>query len=120
MSAFRQYPEHAQAIADMFALAAEVDMEIHRVNASAPDGVHSRLNPVELQAPGLDRFDRNHPSLSATVELRCWDDSNGKLWPLRHSNSLAVACAQSMITPYRPGAAWAGIRKSFTNGDVKG
>ncbi|MEH6950711.1 hypothetical protein V4R08_05100 [Nitrobacter sp. NHB1] len=107
MSMFRGYPDHAQAIADTFALAAQVDTEVDRINASAPDGVHTRLKPVELQARGLDRFDRNHPSLAATVELGCWDDSSRKLWPLRHSNSLAVAVAASMIVPYHPGGSWA-------------
>ncbi|OJU24194.1 MAG: hypothetical protein BGN91_00930 [Nitrobacter sp. 62-13] len=107
VSAFREYHEHAQAIADMFALAANVDKEVDRINASAPDGVHMRLKPVELQARGLDRFDRNHPSLAATAELGCWDDSSRKVWPLRHSNSLAVAVAASMSVLYHPGGAWA-------------
>jgi hypothetical protein len=107
VAAFRAYPEHAQAIADMFALAENIDKEISRINGSAPEGVHTRLKPVELQARGLDRFDRYHPSLIATVELGCWEDSSRNLWPLRHSNSLAVAVAASMIIPYHPGGSWA-------------
>jgi hypothetical protein len=107
VSAFREYPKHAQAIADMFALAAKVDKEAHRINASAPGGMNRRLTPVELKARGLDRFDRNHPSLTASVELGCWEDSSRKIWPPRHSNSLAVAVAASMTVPYHPGGAWA-------------
>jgi hypothetical protein len=107
VSAFRTYPQHAQAIADSFALAANVDKEVQRINASAPAGVHTRLKPVELQARGLDHFDRNHPSLAAKVKLGCWDDPNSKLWPVRHCNSLAVAVAASMTVPYHPGGAWA-------------
>jgi hypothetical protein len=107
VSMFRNYSKHAQAIAEMFALAAEVDKEVHCINSSAPDGVHRRLKTVELQARGLDHFDRNHPSLAAKVELGCWEDSSRELWPLRRSNSLAAAVATSMTIPYHPGGAWA-------------
>jgi hypothetical protein len=69
--------------------------------------VHRRLKTVELQARGLDHFDRNHPSLAAKVKLGCWEDSSRELWPLRRSNSLAAAVATSMTVPYHPGGAWA-------------
>ena len=91
-------PYRDQEIAHLFSLAAEVDREIHQVNASAPDGVHQRLRHVENEAHNLE-FSRDNPSLAKTVELRNWDNSCRMLWPQRHFGSLAAAFAQSMIVP---------------------
>jgi hypothetical protein len=106
VDAFRDYCGHAQAIVDLRMTAAKVDKEISRINGSAPNGVHRRIRPVELQARGLDQFDRDHPSLAATVLLPDWDVSSRNVWPLTHPNSLALICAESMI-PYHPGGACA-------------
>jgi hypothetical protein len=101
---FRRYPELSQEILHLFALAAEIDREIDHVNASAPYGVHQRLRHVENEARNVE-FSRDRPSLAATVELRDWDNSGRMLWPQRHFGSLAIAVAQSMITP-AVGARW--------------
>ena len=103
---FETYSEHAQAIVQMFALAEQVDKEISRINGQAPDGEHLRLRAVELEARDLDGFTINNPSLASTVELRDWNNSEHKLWPLTSSGSLAAAFAETMMVPYHPGAAW--------------
>jgi hypothetical protein len=89
-AAFRRYRELAQEIVHIFALAAEIDREIHHVNASAPYGVHQRLRWVENEARNVE-FSRDRPSLAATVELRDWDNSGRMLWPQRHFGSLTVS-----------------------------
>jgi hypothetical protein len=101
---FETYSEHAQAIVQMFALAEQVDKEVSRINGSAPDGIGHRLKPVELEARNLDRFTRDNPSLAATVELRDWDNSGKKLWPLTSSGAFAAMVA-GMTVPH-PGADW--------------
>lgn len=102
---FEGYRQHAEAIAGMFALAAAVDREVSRVNGSAPDGVGHRLRPVELEARDMQAFTRDYPSLASTVELRDWEISERKLWPI--TSSLAAAYVQGMTAPRHPGAAWA-------------
>ncbi len=92
---FRDYPHHAEAIAHMFALAEQVDKEVSCINGTAPDGEHRRLQPVELEARGLERFTRDEPSLTTTVELRDFENSARKLWPVQ-CGSFAAAYAESM------------------------
>jgi hypothetical protein len=104
---FGSYIEHAEAIVRLFAVAAEVDKEVSRINGSAPDGVHLRLRSVELEARNLDRFSLDDPSLAATVELRDWNHSGQKLWPVQNPNSFAAEFASSMVVPPHPGAHWA-------------
>jgi hypothetical protein len=106
VAAFQRYPELAQEIVEMFMLAETVDKEVSRVNGSAPDGVHHRLRGVELTARDQQQFTVGTPSLAATVELREWDNSGKKLWPLHSANSFAVAFAESMIVP-SGGSRWA-------------
>lgn len=103
---FKTYGEHAEAISNLFALAANVDKEISDLNGSAPDGVNHRLRPVELEARNLDRFDRDNPSLSSTVELRSWANSGRKLWPRTSSGSFAAMAVAGMTVPH-PGSHWA-------------
>jgi hypothetical protein len=97
-AAFRRYRELSQEIVHIFALAAEADREIDRVNASAPHGVDQRLRHVENEARNIE-FSRDRPSLAATVELRDWESSGRMLWPKRHFGSLAAEFAHSMIPP---------------------
>jgi hypothetical protein len=103
---FKNYQQHAEQIAHLFAVAAEVDKEVSRINGTAPDGVHYRLLSVELTARGMGSFTLDNPSLSQTVELRAWDNSGHKLWPHGSSGSLAAAYAQSVAAPYHPGPRW--------------
>jgi hypothetical protein len=105
-SLFRDYRQHAEALVRMFYEAEQVDKEISRINGSAPDGEHRRLRSVELEARNKTAFTRDNPSLAATVDLRDWDNSGRKLWPLTSSGSLAAAFA-GMAIPYHPGANWA-------------
>jgi hypothetical protein len=104
---FATYPEHAEAIANLFAAAAEVDKEISRINGAAPDGEHRRLRSVELEARNLTQFTLDNPSLSQTVQLRDWASSGKSLWPLTSSGSLAAAFADTMAVSYHPGSQWA-------------
>jgi hypothetical protein len=103
---FGYYQQHAEAIVHMFAVAAEVDREVSRINGNAPDGEHRRLRSVELTARTMTQFTRDNPSLSQTVQLRDWNCSGKSLWPLTSSGSLAAAFADAMTVPYSPGAAW--------------
>jgi hypothetical protein len=106
VSLFRDYQQHAEAIAHMFALAEQVDKEVSRINGSAPDGEHRRLRSVELEARNLEHFTRDNPSLASTVELRAWDNSGKTLWPLTSSGSFAAAFASSMTAPAYSPADW--------------
>jgi hypothetical protein len=101
---FHDYREHAQAIVDMFSLAAEVDREVSRINGSAPDGEHRRLRSVELTARTMTGFTRDNPALASTTALPDWNHSARNLWPARPSTTLAVMAA-GMNVPH-PGGAW--------------
>jgi hypothetical protein len=104
-SLFRDYPQHANMICQMFAMAAEVDKEVSRINGTAPDGENRRLRKVELEARELDGFTLDNPSLATTVELRDWKNAGQKLWP--NTLSLAAQYAATAVSyPYHPGAAW--------------
>jgi hypothetical protein len=105
VSLFQEYRQHAEAIARMFATAEQIDKEVSRINGSAPDGEHRRLQPVELTARGLERFTRDNPSLTTTAELRDWGNSGRKIWPQHSSGSFAAEFAQGMTTAH-PGARW--------------
>jgi hypothetical protein len=105
VSLFRDYPQHAKMIAQMFALAEQADKEVSRINGSAPDGEHRRLRSVELEARDLDGFTINNPSLASTVELRDWENAGRKLWPCTPSLAAQYA-ALSVAVPYHPGALW--------------
>lgn len=103
---FATYQPHAEAIANLFAVASEVDREVRRINGSAPDGEHLRLRSVELEARNRDSFSRDNPSLASTVVLRDWANSGKSLWPVTSSGSLAAAFAASTAVPYHPGPRW--------------
>jgi hypothetical protein len=103
---FKDYQQHAEAIARMFALAEQVDKKISRINGNAPDGEHRRLRSVELEARDMTQFTRDNPALVATVELRDWENSGRKLWPLQSSGSMAAAFASGMAVPPHPGINW--------------
>jgi hypothetical protein len=103
---FKTYQRHAEAIAEMFAVAEQVDREVSRINGNAPDGEHRRLRSVELEARNLDRFTRDRPEIAKTVQLP--DFELGRmLWPPTSSGSFAAELAQSMIVPAHPGPRWA-------------
>jgi hypothetical protein len=102
---FLEYRQHAQAIAQMFALAEQVDREVSRINGNAPDNVHQRLSSVELTARNMTQFSRDNPALASTVELRDWENSGRKLWPTTSSGSFAAMAVAGMTVPH-PSADW--------------
>jgi hypothetical protein len=102
---FSDYQQHAEAIVHIFAVAAEVDKEVSRINGNAPDGEHRRLRSVELEARNLEGFTIDNPTLASTVELRDWENSGRKLWPCTKSLA-AEFFAQGMAVPYHPGPRW--------------
>jgi hypothetical protein len=106
---FKSYTEHAQAIADIFALAEQIDHEVDQLNIAAPAALsmHPRLRHVELESRDLDRFTRDNPSLADNCELRDWDCSCLDLWPPRslktgNTGGLAVLMATSMLPAQHP------------------
>jgi hypothetical protein len=103
---FRDYQKHAEAIAQMFALAEVVDKEVSRINSNAPDGELRRLHSVELEARNITEFSRDNPSLSETVQLRDWNSSGKSLWPCTSSGSFAAEFASGMAAPIYDPADW--------------
>jgi hypothetical protein len=99
---FHDYREHAEAIVQMFSLAAEVDRTISHLNETAPDGIDRRLRPVELTARCMTAFSRDNPSLAANTVLPRWDASARTLWPAKPATSLAAEVAGSMLAPPHP------------------
>jgi hypothetical protein len=99
---FHDYREHADAIVQMFSLAAELDKTISHLNEIAPDGIDRRLRSVELTARGMGSFSRDQPSLAAQTVLPRWDASARTLWPSRPATSLAAEVAASMLAPPHP------------------
>jgi hypothetical protein len=106
VTAFNEYQQHAEAIAQMFVLAAQVDKAVSDLNGRAPNGIDRRLRSVELTARGLGSFSRDNPSLVSNVVLPLWDASARNLWPQRPSTSLAAEFAGSMVAPPHAGARW--------------
>jgi hypothetical protein len=104
VTAFEGFSQHAEAIAQMFALAEQVDRAVSDLNGRAPDNEHRRLRSVELTARGMSGFTRDNPSLASTTALPDWDHSARTVWPPRPSTTLAVMAA-GMTVPH-PGPAW--------------
>jgi hypothetical protein len=102
---FKTYDEHAQAIAQMFALAATVDKTISDLNGRAPNDEHRRLRSVEQTARCLT-LSRENPSLASQTILPLWNHSSRTLWPQRPSTGMAADFAQSMMPAPHPGARW--------------
>jgi hypothetical protein len=79
---------------EIFQLAAEIDLEVQRVNASNPTGGEPLLS-VECHARGIEAFSRSQPSITTTTVLPDWNDSQRNLWPPRPV-SLGVLVAAAM------------------------
>jgi hypothetical protein len=92
----------AARLVEIFRMAQAVDQEVGRIAATAPDGEHRRLKPVELEARGLDGFTRDNPSLAKTLQLPDPEQPGKFVWPPREA-SLAVQVAMGMT---HPGADW--------------
>jgi len=97
----RQFPELLDNLIALLREANEVDRECGRVNSSAPNGEHRRLNLVELAARGLSKFTRSQPSIAATIQLPEWQQSSTFAWPPPEP-SFAAAYAAAMKPSFDP------------------
>jgi hypothetical protein len=57
------------------------DVEVSRINASAPAGVAPRLREVELVARNIQNFTRDQPSITNELQLPDWDQPAKLAWP---------------------------------------
>jgi hypothetical protein len=96
-----QYPELLDNLVALFRDADEIDKECGRVNSSAPNGEHRRLNLVELTARDLNEFTRSQPSIANTVQLPEWQQSSTLAWPPPQP-SFAATYAASMVSTFDP------------------
>jgi hypothetical protein len=71
------------------------DVEVSRLNGSAPAGVALRLRAVELVARNLAGFTRDQPSITNELRLPDWDQPN-KLARPPPQTPLAVLAVQGM------------------------
>jgi hypothetical protein len=97
---FQRLPELFAQIVTIFRDAADIDKEVDRVNAVAPDGA-VRLATVEKFARNLAAFTRTVPSLAAVTLLHDWKTSE-QIWPPKKP-PLASYFAPA---PAHPGARW--------------
>jgi hypothetical protein len=77
---FREVPDYFDDLVAIFKLAAEVDLEVQRVNAANPTGSEP-LKSVECHARGIPAFSRSQPSIISTTQLPQWSDSQRMVWP---------------------------------------
>jgi hypothetical protein len=77
---FREVPDYFADLVEIFQLAAEVDLEVQRVNAANPTGSEP-LKSVECHARGIPALSRSQPSIISTTQLPQWSDSQRMLWP---------------------------------------
>jgi hypothetical protein len=94
---FREVRDYFDDLVAIFKLAAQVDLEVQRVNASNPTGGEP-LRTVECHARGIAAFSRSQPSIAATTQLPQWSDSERMLWPPK-TVPLGVLVAESMGAP---------------------
>jgi hypothetical protein len=86
-----EYPKLVARLIDILDTTA-IDLEISRVNDSAPIGEQRRLRGAELTARNLEEFNRRRPSIAKCVQLPELDRSYKMAWPLPPP-SLAAAYA---------------------------
>jgi hypothetical protein len=75
------YPSLVAQLVDLFSRAEAIDMDVSRVNGSAPAGERRRLAVVELAARNLDSFSAADPSITKAVQLPDWEHSAKTAWP---------------------------------------
>jgi hypothetical protein len=90
----------------------EVDQECSRINGEAAAGEHRRLLGVELTARGLKNFSISDPSITETVRLPNWTQSDHMAWPPPRT-PLAALVAAAMTPPHdlRYTGDWAAARE---------
>jgi hypothetical protein len=91
---FREVPDYFHDLVTIFKLAAEVDLEVQRVNAANPTGSEP-LKSVECHARRIESLSRSQPSIISATQLPQWSDSQRQVWPPK-SVPLGVLVAQGM------------------------
>ena len=76
------YSDAAQHIVDVLARIAPLDRQILEHGVRAPEGLHERLQSVELAARGIAGIGHNQFSVVRDLVLPDFDDPSRKLWPL--------------------------------------
>jgi hypothetical protein len=106
------YPKLTAQLCDLFHRASAIDRECSHINREAPAGEYRRLRGVELTARGLDSFGICDPSLTETMKLPGWTQSDRMIWPPPEV-PLAVLVAEAMRPPDDPrfGPNWGAARE---------
>jgi hypothetical protein len=94
-------PELIEKLVALFREAQKIDKERERVNSTAPHNEHRRLACVELHARGLTDFAPWQPSISKTIRLPEWEESDRLAWP-PPTPSFAATYATTMVPPSDP------------------
>jgi hypothetical protein len=103
---FRElYPETVPKLVDLFTRMTAFDAEISHLHTARPAGVSLHLRTPELEARGLESFDRDNPSLATELKLPSWDQPTKLAWP-PPKPSAAAAFAASMAMPMHRGGDW--------------
>lgn len=93
------YSDVASKIPDLFARIRQNDQRLSNLRGKRPSGVSRHLLSAELVARGLDRFDRDEPSIVERLELPAFSGQS-LLWPPRQIPS-AVIVAESLAAATR-------------------
>jgi hypothetical protein len=78
---YKKYPECVAILRTILHTAQNVDIEIARVNSTAPSGESRRLVGVELSARQLSAFSRLYPSIADRIILPDLENADRNLWP---------------------------------------
>ena len=87
------YTDAAQRIVDVLARIAPLDRQILEHGVRAPEGMHERIQSVELAARGIDAIGHNQYSVVRDLVLPDFDDPTRKLWPLSEPTPQLTAFA---------------------------
>lgn len=98
-------------LVDLFRRVETVDVEVSRINGSAPPGEQRRLCGVELTWRGMQNFSRESPSIIKTTVLPNSERSETTSWPPPHP-SVAAQYAMSTAQQHDPrfSGDWAAAR----------
>jgi hypothetical protein len=98
-------------LVDLFRRVETVDVEVSRINGSAPPDEQRRLCGVELTWRGMQNFSRESPSIIKTTVLPNSERSETTAWPPPHP-SVAAQYAMSTAPQHDPrfSADWAAAR----------
>ncbi|MGA7451705.1 MAG: hypothetical protein WBW73_10670 [Rhodoplanes sp.] len=94
------YPVFVAKLVDLLRRIEEVDEEVDRINRAAPRGECRRLDGVELAARDLDCFTARQPSITKSLQLPDFEDSERLVYPPPEPDHMAT-------TMYEAAAAYA-------------